>query len=135
MATTPEQISKVPLFDGISDDERKQVATWFDVREFPAGAAITHEGASGYVFFVLSEGTVRVVHEHATLATLQPGDVFGELAILGDGRRRADAIAETDVVLLCMFGTHFRELQVGLPAVAQRIEAIAAKRRSEIAGT
>jgi len=41
------------------------------------------------------KGQTRVVHEGRVVATLGPGDVYGEMAFLGHGRRRADVVAET----------------------------------------
>src|SRR5262245_29000257 len=102
MHPTPDRLAEVPLFDGVSDDERARIASWLEVKDVRAGTSIMHEGASGYSFFVLESGVVRIVHEGLTLATLGPGDVFGELAILGDGHRHADVIAETDAVVLSM---------------------------------
>jgi CRP-like cAMP-binding protein len=54
---------------------------------------------------------------------LGPGDFFGEAAILGDGRRTADVVAENDLELLTMFGTRFRVLQMEMPELAAMIEA------------
>jgi CRP-like cAMP-binding protein len=50
---------------------------------------LTGEGASGYSFFVLCEGTATVTIDGNEVRALEPGDFFGELAILGDGRRTA----------------------------------------------
>jgi CRP-like cAMP-binding protein len=128
-------LSRVPLFEGLSDAELVRLATWLEVEQFQAGASLTREGRSDYAFFVLAEGTVRVEHDATTVATLGPGDVLGELAILGDGRRKADAVAETEVVVLSMFGTRFREMQLSMPIVAERLDAIAAQRRRDLDAT
>jgi CRP-like cAMP-binding protein len=56
--------------------------------------------------------------------------VFGELAMLGDGHRHADVVAETDAVVLSMFGANFREMQASMPVVAGRLQEIAAARSS-----
>ena len=78
---------------------------------------------SGNAFFVIEHGETRVMHGHEELRRLGPGDFFGEVAILGDGRRTADVVAETDLELLAMFGTHFRVLQMEMPELAAMIEA------------
>jgi CRP-like cAMP-binding protein len=54
------------------------------------------------------EGEARVMRGDEEFRRLGPGDFFGEAAILGDGRRTADVVAETDLELLAMFGTRFR---------------------------
>ncbi|HEV8089361.1 MAG TPA: cyclic nucleotide-binding domain-containing protein [Actinomycetota bacterium] len=115
MHPEPEDLQRVPLFAALTDDERAQVATWFEIQEHDAGERIVHEGSPGYGFFVLDDGEVRIEHDGHEVGRLSPGDVFGELALLGDGRRHADVIAVTDVRVLSLFGTHFREMQSTMP--------------------
>ncbi len=112
----------MPLFATLTDEERDRVAAWFEVEEHDAGSRILHEGSSGYGFFVLDEGEVRIEHDGDEVGRLGPGDVFGELALLGDGRRHADVVAVTDVRVLSMFGTHFREMQTAMPSVEAGLE-------------
>lgn len=128
MHPDPDRITIVPLFSDLSDDERTRLASWLDEERFDAGSHITREGASDYEFFVLVDGEVQVSHEGTNIATLRPGDVFGELAILGGGRRRADVTALTDVVLWSMFGTRFREMQLSMPQVATALQSLADER-------
>jgi len=131
MHPEPQDLERVPLFAGLTDGERTQVAEWFDVQEHDAGERIVHEGSSGYGFFVLDEGEVRIEHDGTEVGRLGPGDVFGELALLGDGRRHADVIAVTDVRVLSMFGTHFREMQASMPAIEAGLERLADERLAQ----
>jgi NTE family protein len=124
----PERLSGIPVFEGLSDDERARLASWFEIEEFPAGKRLTHEGSIEYDFLVLDEGTVRVERAGEAVNTLEPGDVIGEMAFFGDGRRNADVVAETDITVLRMFGTRFREMQAAMPDVAARLEAVARER-------
>jgi len=124
-------LQRVPLFAALMDDERAQVATWFEIQEHDAGERIVHEGSPGYGFFVLDEGEVRIEHDGHEIGRLSPGDVFGELALLGDGLRHADVIAVTDVRVLSMFGTHFREMQSTMPAIEAGLERLADDRLSQ----
>ena len=123
MAVDVARLSEVPLFDDLSEDQRSSLASWLDEEETRAGHAVTYEGASGYAFFVIEQGEARVMHGDEELRRLGPGDFFGEAAILGDGRRTADVVAETDLELLAMFGTRFRVLQMEMPELAAMIEA------------
>jgi CRP-like cAMP-binding protein len=72
---------------------------------------LTHEGRSGYAFFILASGDARVEQDGEELRRLGPGEVVGEIAMLGDGRRSADVVAVDDVRIYSMFGTRFREMQ------------------------
>ncbi len=128
MHPDPDRLLRVPLFAGLSVDERKRLASWLDVEEFDAGKRLAREGASDYEFFVLDEGTVRVVHEGRTLRELGPGDVFGEVAFFREGRRSADVVAETNVRVLSMFGSRFRKMQISMPEVAARLQDLVRER-------
>jgi CRP-like cAMP-binding protein len=117
------RLSKIPLFDDLPEDQLASLASWLDEEGTKAGHGVTHEGTSGYAFFVIEEGQARVLHGDEELRRLGRGDFFGEAAILGDGRRTADVVAETDLELLAMFGTRFRALQMEMPELAAMIEA------------
>ena len=132
MHPEPDRLRAVPLFAGLDEGELAKVASWMDVEDYPMGKALTREGAADYEFFVLDEGSIRVEHEGRPLGTLRPGDVFGELALVGDARRRADAIADEDVTVLSMFGTHFRGMQMAMPLVAERLQRLAEARLAQL---
>jgi voltage-gated potassium channel len=59
---------------------------------------------------------------------LGPGDYFGEVAILGDGRRSATVTTTSPARVLVLFGTEFRRLQQEHPEIAARLEAVATER-------
>lgn len=123
-----ERLSRIPLFDGLSDAQRTQLASWFEVMGFEAGHRLTHDGSVEYDFLILDEGRARVEHDGQVLKVLEPGDAFGEMAFFGDGRRNADVVAETYVTVWLMFGTRFREMQLSMPDIAARLEALARER-------
>jgi CRP-like cAMP-binding protein len=84
---------------------------------------LTGEGASGYSFFVLRDGAATVTIGGIEVRTLGSGDFFGELAILGDGRRTATVTTSSPSRVLVLFGTEFRRLQQEYPETAARIES------------
>src|ERR1039457_7655751 len=89
---------------------------------------MTHEGASGYAFFVLHAGAADVVVGGNVVRTLGPGDFFGELSMLGDGRQTATVTVTRPSTIWTMFGTRFRELQQQHPEIAAAIEKVATER-------
>jgi CRP-like cAMP-binding protein len=128
MKPDPARLSTLPLFASLSPDELEHVAGWMELSEVSAGAQLVTEGAPGYVFFVIEEGTADVLQNGERLTELGPGDFFGEVAILDGGRRTATVTATSPARVVAMFGTEFRQLEAELPTVADRIRATMAER-------
>ncbi len=123
MSTVADDLAAVPLFAGLEPDERATLAEWFEVQNVSAAVKLIGEGAPGYSFFILREGTATVTIDRIEVRTLEPGDFFGELAILGDGRRTATVTTASPVRVLVLFGTEFRLLQQEYPELAAQIES------------
>ena len=119
---TTNDLAGFPLFDTLEPEARTAIAPWFEVRDVSAGVKLTGEGATGYSFFVLRDGTAAVSVDGTEVRTLGAGDFFGELAILGDGRRTATVTTLEPSQVLVLFGTEFRRLQQEFPELATRIE-------------
>jgi CRP-like cAMP-binding protein len=124
MHPDPARLLRVPLFAALSERDRARVSSWLEVEDVDAGKRLAHQGASEYWFFVIDEGTVRVDRGGRTLATLGPGNVFGEMSFHGDGGRNADIVAETAVRVFAMYGARFREMQLSIPDVASGLEEL-----------
>ena len=125
------ELKTVPLFASLNEEDLRELASWFDEQACSEGVCLTGEGAGGYSFFVLVDGSAAVTADGHELATLGPGDFFGEIAILGGGRRSATVTTTSPAKLLVMFGTEFRQLQQAQPGIAARIEA-AMQQRLEV---
>ena len=132
MHPEPDRLRTIPLFADLGPEDLDRVASWLEIREESEGRRLTPEGASGYEFFVIEDGTADVHHGGAKVGSLGPGDFFGEMAMMGDGRRVADVVATSPITLFEMFGTHFRELEMTLPEVAARIRAKLEERRAAL---
>ena len=134
MRPDPVMLREMPLFSGLSDDQSERVAGWFEQRGVSTGDRLTSEGASGYVFFVIEEGTAEAQVDAEAVGTLGPGDFFGEVALLGQsGRRMADVVATSPMRLSVMFGTEFRRMEQEFPQVVERLQA-AMQERLDLAG-
>ncbi len=123
MPAAAEDLAGIPLFDALEPEERAVIAPWFELEDVSPGVNLTGEGASGYSFFVLRDGTATVTINGIEVRTLGPGDFFGELALLGDGRRTATVTTAAPSRVLVLFGTEFRQLQQEQPKIAARIES------------
>jgi voltage-gated potassium channel len=120
---TTWDLAGIALLDDLEPEELTKIAPWFEVQDVSPGVNLTGEGASGYSFYILTDGTASVTIDGVEVNTLGPGDFFGELAILGDGVRTATVTTTSPSRLLVLFGTEFRQLQQEQPDLASRIEA------------
>ena len=77
-----------------------------DVRKehYEMGATIFFEGDPGDAMFIVESGSIGIVKEvegeTIRLATLNGGELFGEMAIIDGGKRMASAVAQEDSVVL-----------------------------------
>jgi CRP-like cAMP-binding protein len=117
-----DELAEIPLFASLGEDERRELATGFTVKTAEAGSRLIGEGAPGYSFFVLLEGTADVTSQGATIGALGPGDFFGEIAIVAGGRRTASVTTTSHVRMLVLSADEFKALQDAHPAIAAQIE-------------
>jgi CRP-like cAMP-binding protein len=117
-----EELAGIPLFESLEESELQRLASWFSSRTADEGAHLCGEGASGYSFFILTEGSAVVTANGATLGRLGPGDFFGEISMLTGSRRSATVTTTSPAQLLVMFGSDFRQLEQAQPEIAARIE-------------
>jgi CRP-like cAMP-binding protein len=120
---TPDDFAGITLFDSLNATAREAIAPWFELSDVSPDVKLIGEGASGYSFFVLREGTATVSVDGDEVRTLVPGDFFGELALLGDGQRTATVTTASPSQVLVLFGTEFRRLQQEYPELAVQIES------------
>jgi CRP-like cAMP-binding protein/ribonuclease BN (tRNA processing enzyme) len=66
----------------------------------PAGERVVTQGTHGDSFYIIVNGTVQIVKDGVAIKRHRAGDYFGEMAILLDQPRSADAVAKTDVDLV-----------------------------------
>lgn len=118
-----DRLRAIPLFSELTDEEHDTLASWLTVEDVSERRRLTPEGGSGYQFYVIDGGTAKVRRHQEPIATLGPGDFFGEMAIMGDGHRIADVVATSPMTIFAMFGTSFRELETTLPDVAAEVRA------------
>lgn len=118
----PDRLKSIPLFESLSGKERAQVARWADEVDVPAGKHLVDEGEFGWEFFVIEEGAAEVKKGEETLATLGPGDFFGELALVEEERRTASVVATEPTVVIVMTAQDFRHMERDIPEVTKKIQ-------------
>ncbi|MGQ9547926.1 MAG: Crp/Fnr family transcriptional regulator [Roseiflexus sp.] len=121
-----DNLRKVEIFAGLSDDELVQVARMCKAIRTPAGQTVFHEGDTGNELYIIHEGTVRVAITTrlsdgavapSTINILYPGQCFGEQALLGGAARTATVMANEPSVLIVIRALDFDALAERNPRI------------------
>ena len=99
------------------------VSEYIQAYSVKAGAVIFNEGDSERSLGIIVEGQVDIVKTDGRktgniIATLVPGNTFGEMSLIDAEPRSAQAVAATDVVMLKMTKDAFFELAAAKPSLA-----------------
>lgn len=89
--------------------------------QLEVGQVLMRQGTTGRDVFIVTSGSARVCTPTHELATIGPGDVIGEIAVLGDVPRTATVMAAEDLSLLRMNRRQFATVMDLWPQFAQRI--------------
>lgn len=120
-------LQRVDMFASLPESDLKRISESLLERAYPAGSGIVHadDPAGGY-FFIVAEGEVAVVLEtsegrETVLATLQPGDFFGEMSLLDESPRAATARAVRPSRLMLLRRDDFRRHVQERPGTAMAL--------------
>ena len=98
----PNRLKAIPLFASLDDQTRNDIASLASETSVPAGKELVREGDYAYEFMAIEEGEAEVLHGGKRVATLGPGDFFGEIAVLEKSLRLASVVALTPMRLMTL---------------------------------
>ncbi|HOC21568.1 MAG: cyclic nucleotide-binding domain-containing protein [Chloroflexi bacterium] len=112
---TAQVLQRTPLFTNLNQRQLERLAKRFVEREYAAGEKIVTQGRGGEGFFIVASGRAEAVREHAdgertVLNPLEPGDFFGEMALLTEGMRTASVITTEPTTCLILTRWDFLSL-------------------------
>lgn len=113
--STIELLRRVPLLAELEENELERVAMVAIPRSYPAKTRVFHQDDKSDACYIVRSGEVSVMREHTdgrsiTLASLGPGDIFGELAMLDGEHRSASVEARKDTELIALPASDIRRL-------------------------
>jgi CRP-like cAMP-binding protein len=105
-------IRQIPLFASLSPVELETLVSMLRRRSIHKGDFLFHKGDEGTALYIISKGLIKIAvptkqGDEVTLAMLMDGDFFGEMALLDDMPRSADAVAMSDTQLYVLNRTDF----------------------------
>ena len=125
----PSRLKSLPLFKGMSEEELKEISPFADEAEVEEGKHLVDEGDFSYEFMAIEEGEADVLREGQKVATLGPGDFFGEIGLLERDRRNATVVAKTPMRLITLTGWDLKRMEKSLPEAVQKIRETMEQRR------
>lgn len=116
----------VPLLADFSDQAREKLAGGTQVAVFSPGDTIVHAGDEVHFFGIILEGRVGAFAESPTgtrqsIGALNPGETFGELAVMSGEPALADLVAETRCRIVLVPLTLFQSVIMSEPRALQRV--------------
>src|SRR3990170_5708249 len=110
-----DALANCPLFKHASRDIVMSLANRLRRRHFRRNEVIFHQGDPGDSLHIVAAGSVKILlpsteGDEAIIATLRPGDFFGELALLDGAPHSAPATALEPVETLVLPRSTFQEL-------------------------
>lgn len=122
-------VAKVPIFSNLQKGTISEIAKLLHVNRFRANEVIIKHGDIGDAMYFILEGEVDVIlPKSEKKIVLQPGDFFGEIALLKNTKRGATIIAKHRCRVLELTAYDFKKLVKSTPEVLTIIEEVAQTR-------
>ncbi len=119
-----DDLRELALFSGASRSELAVIGRQLTRLNIAAGTVLVREGSRGDEFMIVLEGEAEVSQGGRAIATIGPGDLVGEMALLHEdrrGRRNATVTALSDMVIYAGSPSEFRQILDAAPSVAEKI--------------
>ena len=126
-------LARAPLFSQFSADELSRLVSFMRVERYPARRVLVRKGDPGTSMMVVLEGRVQICTRSEegrefVVNIINPGEVFGEIALLDGKERTADATAMADCELLVIERREFIPFLERHPEICTRLLAVLCER-------
>lgn len=130
-----KSLRRVPEFADLDDRTVLDAVGCSANLYWPSGSVVFEPGADAEGLYVVLSGSVRILEDGTEIATIGPGDYFGELSLLRDTAHTKTARVEEDAELMVIPRTPFQELLARDARLAAHLERKARERLPEAART
>jgi CRP-like cAMP-binding protein len=119
----PVVLDGVPFFAEIGPEERRRILTLSTPRTAAAGELILDQGDTAVECFLLVSGSVSVYVRGDYIASIGPGSMVGEMALVDHRPRSASVVADVPTDLLAFRTKEFKTLLEEMPRASEHILA------------
>lgn len=131
-----KSLERIHLFQPLPHELLHEVALHTERRLYASGELIIQEGDYGDELFIVEKGKVDVLidgHDGMKkVASLEPGDFFGEMSLLTGEQRRATVRTEEEVALLVVSKETLQPILEASPELAHEISEVLAQREVQL---
>lgn len=127
---TTSILKRVPLFSQLTPTERSTITELFQPQRFDRNEMIIQQGQPGSALYLIESGQVIVERDGQTVAHLQEGDFFGEMALLDKRAHSASIRTLTPIDILALPAESLNHLLEEQPQLAEQLRAVAEQRHA-----
>lgn len=121
-------LSSAPFFAELSDEERATIAPYAAEVRVAEGKCLVAQGDYSYDLLVVEDGEAEVTRGGEHVAEVGPGEVIGEMGVLGNETRNATVTAKSAMTLITLSHWDVRRLRKNHAQLVERIQAVAEQR-------
>ena len=130
------RLADIPVFAALGETHLAAIANRFVTERYPIAKRVIEEGDPGDKLYIIARGSAEVRRrgadgEERTVAVLQDGDVFGEIALLDDVPRSASIVTRSPCFMLTLGRQQFDHILATIPGLRIKFEEVAAARRRD----
>jgi len=127
----PNRLKAIPLFSQLSDEEAHRLSAFATETSIADGQILMKQGDYSTELIAIEEGTADVLRDGAKIASLQTGDLIGEMGLLAREPRNADVIATSPMRVIKL--THWEIRRMSQDTLDRIKEIIKERRQAGVA--
>ena len=124
------RLKAIPLFAGLDDQDLGLIATFANETSVSEGDTLVREGDFSYELIAIEEGEADVIKDGEVIATLGPGDFFGEVGVMQNEMRNATVVAKAGMRLITLTTWELRRMR-SMPGVMEKLNEVIEARAAE----
>jgi CRP-like cAMP-binding protein len=116
-----DELGRLAVFSRCTPKELEALTRVGTVIRVEPGYTFIRQGRRGWEFFIVMEGQAHCVVDDRTVATYDPGEFFGEMAVIDHAPRSATVVADTPMTVLVVDSREFESMLERAPSTVRPI--------------